>query len=259
MSPSRHPGTSNLRLRSKSLVGGLVAAIVVIGIGLKIGAEGRSRDSGEMSILEDGVPTIDGEIPTLEPEAGPEIAPKPTTMASLPLPLDPVVTTIPTTTLEPPDSHLEALLMATEAITVKSLDGESITLPLPPGWVDSGNGNARSKNGGMYLYLANVSESLDKTLEFYKQEVLGGALLDPIFSDFKNFTSSSYSSIGYFMYEGIDTSRGASKVIGFVWIGTTTSGRTWIVDFNGPSSMTDRDVSPYFKYVAALFGRVLAE
>jgi len=261
LSPTSGPQTVQVRVQPKALVGGVVAVMVLIGIGFKIGAGSAAESTGELTtntVVENEEPTIDEDIPALDPESGPAIAPTPTTLAETPLPLDPVVTTIAEVESEPPTTDQSVVLETDGVLVVEIDDSSTIELPLPKGWVDTGEGNATGENGTMRMYVASTTSDTPTVVNKYQAKVLPNYFVDLKFSDFKNLNSSAYSTIGYFSYEGVDIKDGATRFFGFVWVGTTTSGNTWLVDVWGLYEIPDDTFNTYFNFTAGWFDNYFA-
>lgn len=261
VSPASAPGTANVRVQPRALIGGVVAVVVLLGIGFKIGASGATESSGEWTantVVENEEPTIDEGLPALDPEAGPAIAPTPTTLAETPLPLDPVVTTIAEVESEPPTTDQSAVLATDGVLVVEQAGSGTLELPLPQGWVDKGDGNAVGENGTMLIYAFNLKKDHSSVVDDYQTKLLPKYFVDLKFSDFKYFNSSAYSTIGYFTYEGVDIEDGATKFFGFVWVGTTTSGSTWVVDVWGLYEIPDDTFNNYFEFTGTWFDNYLA-
>ena len=256
LSPTSGPQTVQVRVQPKALVGGVVAVMVLIGIGFKIGAGSAAESTSELTtntVVENEEPTIDEGIPALDPESGPAIAPTPTTLAETPLPLDPVVTTIAEVESEPPTTDQSVVLETDGVLVVKKIDGSTIELPLPKGWVDTGQGNAQGENGTMLMYVASVKSDTSTTVNKYQDDILPKYFVDLKFSDFKNLNASAYSTVGYFSYEGVDTKDGATRFFGFVLVGTTTSGNTWLVDVWGLHETPDDTFKTYLIFIGIWF------
>jgi hypothetical protein len=252
--PASTPGTVNIRIQPKALVGGVIAAVVILGIGLKIGAGGAGASLSEETapaVVENEEPTLDEVVPGLDPEEGPEIAPTPTTLAETPLPLDPVVTTIAEPEPEQPPVEQPEPVATDGVLVVQTKTKGALELPLPEGWTDIGNGNAKGEQGTMQLYTFDFETSHEKAIELYQGKVLPDYFTDLKFSSFKYDNSSLYSAIGYFIYEGV--SNDTKKYFGFVWIGTTTSGVTWIVDVWGLSDIPDDTFTKYLNFTWGWF------
>lgn len=261
LTPTSAPGTVHVRVQPKALVGGVVAVVVLIGIGFKIGAGGAAESTSEWTantVVENEEPTIDEGIPALDPESGPAIAPTPTTLAEAPVPLDPVVTTIAEVESEPPTTDQSVGLETDGVLVVQQAGSGTIQLPLPKGWVDRDNGNAVGENGTMFIYVFNVEKDNSSVVDYYQAKFLPKYFVDLKFSDFKNFNSSAYSTIGYFVYEGVDIDDGATRYFGFVWVGTTTSGSTWVVDVWGRYEVPDETFNKYLNFTEGWFKDYLA-
>jgi RsiW-degrading membrane proteinase PrsW (M82 family) len=263
LSAALSPTKSRLRIPPRLLGGGVVLAVLILGVVVKFGADrsndGRGTAIGNL-VDEDQVPTIDEYVPDLDPLQGPAIAPTPTSLAETPFPLDPVVTTVPQTIrVEPSIDYTPLATLGT--LKVRDHNGGMLALALPVGWLDGANGNARSAGPPpMNLLVVAQDHDHDSTLTRYRSKVLDKYFTQLKLSEYKASTTASYAALGYFTYEGVETNdSGSRRVFGFVWVGTTIAGKTWSVDWWSEFNIDDKIVQDYFNFVGSYFERDFIE
>jgi len=263
LSASLSPTKSRLRIPPRMLGSGVVVVVVILGIVVKLGAGGSSNARGAAIgdlVAEDQVPTLDDKVPGLDPLRGPAIAPTPTTLAETPLPLDPVVTTVPRTV--PVEPAVDFTPLATfGTLNVRDHQGGELTLDLPVGWFKGASGNARSAGPPpMNLLVVAQDSDHDSTLTRYRDKVLDKYFTQLKLSEYKASTTASYAALGYFTYEGVETNdAGSRRVFGFVWVGTTIAGKTWSVDWWSDIDIDDKIVVDHFNFIGSYFERDFIE
>lgn len=257
LSASLSPTKSRLRLPPRMLGSGVVIVVVILGVVVKFGADGSTNAGGAAigDVVREGqLPTIDANVPALDPLRGPAIAPTPTTLAETPLPLDPVVTTVPMTApVEPSTDYTPLATFGT--LDVRDHGGGKLTLKLPVGWFKGASGNARSAGPPpMNLLVVAHNSDHDSTLARYRGKVLNKYFTQLRLSEYKASTTASYAALGYFTYEGVETNdTGSRRVFGFVWVGTTIAGKTWSVDWWSDINIDERVVESHFNFVGSYF------
>ena len=258
--PASAPGTLNVRVNPKALIGGVMVGAVLLGFGFKLGATGSAdaTDAPPAQVVDEEQPaTLDEDLPALDPTEGPEIAPTPTTLAETPIELDPVVTTVAETVPPPVTEEPSGGLEVGSSLPVVLADGSTIDVPLPEGWVADENGNAHSEGPPwMNVFIANFNWGHEEAISKYV-DYLAGEIKDFDHSKSQSVTvSSNIVAFSYFEYGGtVPLNNGGSRsVYGFVQIGTGTNGTTTIVDWWSDSDVTDEVARSHFKYFAAQFG-----
>ena len=260
--PASSPGTVNVRINPKALVGGVVAAIAILSFGFKLGANGSANATNAPAVQdvdENQTSTLDEGLPALDPTEGPDIAPTPTTLAETPIELDPVVTTI-AEPAEPPATNEPASSLQTSAITMTVSDsaGQPSEVALPEGWVfdDKYPGNAYSEGPPwMNVYILNKPWNHDESVPKY-QKFLAESMKDAKFTKPKSLPiSSNIVAFSYFEYEGVmATQNGGSRAVyGFVLLGTYTNGTTWIVDWWSDSDVQNQVATDHFNFFMGIF------
>lgn len=254
VSPASVRGMSNLRTNPYVLVSAVGACILLFGTVFALVADRVASTAGlavQESVVSGSEPTFDGEFADINPAAGPEIAPVPTSIATTPFPLDPVVTTVltPNPTSPPtskPPFRIEGSLTATDP------SGRTLRLDLPANWSDTGGGLATfSGKPRMSVAVSSRTGGHESALSDYVEQ-LDESLADATFSATKSFSNSSYVAVGYLTYDGVEINPdgGPRKIFGFVWTGTSTVGTTWIIDWRSDAEASRSTINAYLTFFA---------
>lgn len=256
---ARSPGMTNLRTRSLTLVLSCAFAVVSSGVVVRFVASTSAKATGldRTQDVSKNQPTLDDDLPFIDPTSGPALGPTPTTLAPTPIPLDPVVTTIPTILPTTPEADNTGQLPLGEGFLVRRPDRSTTMLPLPQSWSDAGAGNARN-DGTPTMNLAVYSSLLDHNaaVEDHRERFLASSITQLETSRLKYVNTSRYSAIAYFTYGGIEISdSGSRRIFGLAWIGTLTDGTTWVVDWWSDVDVDDHIVAKYFDLTQSYFER----
>jgi len=263
VSPASVPGISNLRTKPYVLVLAITCSIVVFSTLFALVAERIASTAGlatQDAVVSGVEPTFDGDFADIDPAGGPEIAPVPTSIAETPLPLDPVVTTVPvpTTTSLPPN---HASIAVDRSLIVTDQSGRTHQLDLPVGWSDAGGGVATFDGAPqMSVVITSHRTSHEVTINDYVNK-LDGDLADAKFSAMRSFSNSSYVAVGYMTYDGVEITpdNGPRQIFGFVWAGTNTSGTTWIIDWWSDAQASRRTINTYLTFFADRYLTIFAK
>lgn len=253
-SPASVPGSSNLRTNSYVLVLAVTAGIVLFGTLFAVVADRVASLSGletQESVVSGAEPAFDGQFADIDPAVGPEIAPVPTSIAETPLPLDPVVTTVPAPDQTPPPTT-QSPLVVNGSFDVTDASGRVLQVDLPSGWRDAGGGIATfDGTPQMSVVITSRRSGHERAVSDYVDN-LDGDLGDATFSTMRSFSNSSYVAVGYMTYDGVEITpdSGPRKIFGFVWAGTNTAGTTWIVDWWSDTEASRTTISTYLNFFA---------
>lgn len=252
--PASSPGLTNLRSNPILFVAAAGASIVLFGILFVMVADRIASTTGLKggeAVVAGMEPDLDGDFADIEPAVGPELAPVPTSIVESPLPLDPVVTTVPTTEAPSPP-RAESSLTVGGLLQIVDPSGRLHDVALPTDWIDTGNGTASFEGSPRMSVVVRATRSGHDVAFSDYIAGLDADLADATFSATRFFSNSSYAAVGYRTYNGVEIvpDSGPRKIFGFVWIGTNTSGTTWIIDWWSDAEASRSTINSYLTFFA---------